>query len=54
MTPLWATLVVATFGPVGALLGVWLTQRRADRRDDARFARELGSEHTAANVKTTH
>lgn len=46
MTPMWATLIVATFGPVGALLGVWLTQRRADRRDDARFARELANEQS--------
>lgn len=43
-TPLWLTLIVAALGPGGALLGVWLTQRRADRRDDATFARELARE----------
>ena len=43
-TPLWLTLVVAALSPSGALLGVWLTQRRADRRDDATFARELARE----------
>lgn len=43
-TPLWLTLAVAGFGPAGALLGVWLTQRRADERDDATFARELARE----------
>jgi hypothetical protein len=44
MTPLWLTLVVATFGPVGALVGVWITQRRADRREDSSFDRELAKE----------
>lgn len=43
-TPLWLTLLVAALSPAAALLGVWLTQRRADRRDDATFARELKRE----------
>lgn len=43
-TPLWLTLVVAALGPASALFGVWLTQRRADRREDATFARELARE----------
>lgn len=43
-TPLWLTLIVALLSPGGALLGVWVTQRRADRRDDATFARELARE----------
>ncbi len=29
---------------MSALFGVWLTQRRADKRDDATFARELARE----------
>lgn len=43
-TPLWLTLVVAALGPGSALFGVWLTQRRADKRDDATFVRELARE----------
>lgn len=43
-TPLWLTLLVAALSPAGALFGVWLTQRRADRRDDATFAREVRRE----------
>lgn len=43
-TPLWLTLVVAALSPVSALFGVWLTQRRADRREDATLARELARE----------
>ncbi|MDN4519602.1 hypothetical protein JN086_07515 [Mycolicibacterium austroafricanum] len=43
-TPLWLTLLVAALSPVSALFGVWLTQRRADRREDATFTRELARE----------
>ncbi|TGB36974.1 hypothetical protein [Mycolicibacterium peregrinum] len=43
-TPLWLALLVAALSPAGALFGVWLTQRRADRRDDATFSRELKRE----------
>lgn len=39
-TPLWLTLLVAALSPASALFGVWLTQRRADRREDATFTRE--------------
>ncbi|BBX91369.1 hypothetical protein CQY21_15120 [Mycolicibacterium boenickei] len=35
---------MAALSPAGALFGVWLTQRRADRRDDATFAREVKRE----------
>ncbi|GLE56388.1 hypothetical protein NJBCHELONAE_16970 [Mycobacteroides chelonae] len=45
MAPLWLTLVLAGLSPASALLGVWLTQRRADRREDAAFTRELAREH---------
>ena len=43
-TPLWLTLIVAALGPASALFGVWITQRRADRREDATFARERARE----------
>jgi hypothetical protein len=40
MTPLWVPLVVAAAGLVGTLGGVWLTQRRADRREEVAWNRE--------------
>jgi hypothetical protein len=37
-------LIVAAFGIAGTLGGVWLTQRRADRREDLNWTRELERE----------
>lgn len=37
-------MIVAALSPAGALFGVWLTQRRADKRGDATFAREMADE----------
>lgn len=39
-TPLWLPLVVAAVGIVGTLSGVWLTQRRADKREAIAWKRE--------------
>jgi hypothetical protein len=47
MTPVWVPLVVAAAGVVGTLGGVWLTQRRADRREEATWKRERQREQQA-------
>jgi hypothetical protein len=49
-TPLWVPLVVAGLGLVGTAVaglgGVWLTQRRADRREDLIWQRQLQREQS--------
>lgn len=48
-TPLWVLLVVALLGVSGSIagtvVGVLLTQRRSDRREDERWTRERAREH---------
>jgi hypothetical protein len=43
-TPLWVTLVVAGLGFVATLGGVWLTQRRADKRETIAWERQQDRE----------
>jgi hypothetical protein len=40
MTPLWVPVLVAAAGLVGTVGAVWLTQRRADQREQTNWNRE--------------
>lgn len=42
----WITLAVAVLGIAGTLGGAWLTQRRADQRETAKWDRELEREQS--------